>query len=68
MKILLICPPHLSVVYIGHIGHIKKSHDTLYTTTTTKKSCRSKMPHMISSRSVIRPNGVSLSVSKSKLV
>jgi len=32
----------------------------------TKKSCRSKMPYMISSRSVT--DGISLSVSKSKLV
>ena len=44
----------------------KKSHGPLYTTAATKKSCRGKMPYMISSRSVI--DGVSLSVSKSKLV
>ena len=41
-------------------------HDPLYTTAATKKSCRDKMPYMISSRSVT--DGVSLSVSKSKLV
>jgi len=35
-----------------YIGHIKKSHDPLYTTAKTKKSCRSKMPYIISSRSV----------------
>ena len=35
-----------------------------YTTAATKKSCRSKMPYMISSRSV----KTGLSVSKSKLV
>jgi len=44
----------------------KKSHDQLYTTAATKKSCRSKMPYMISSQSVT--DGISLSVSKSKLV
>jgi len=38
----------------------------MYTTAATKKSCRVKMPYMISSRSVT--DGVSLSVSKSKLV
>jgi len=38
----------------------------MYTTATTKKSCRGKMPYMISSQSVT--DGVSLSVSKSKLV
>jgi len=44
----------------------KKFHVQLYTTAATKKSCRSKMPYMISSRSV--NGGVSLSVGKSKLV
>jgi len=44
----------------------KKSHDPLYTTAATKKSCLGKMPYMISSQSVT--DGVSLSVSKSKLV
>jgi len=48
------------------MGHIKKSHDALYTTAATEKSCRGKMPYMIRSRSVT--DGVSLSVSKSKLV
>jgi len=51
---------------VVYIGHIKKSHDPLYITAATKKSCRSKMPYLISSRSVT--DGVSLSVSKSKLV
>ena len=36
------------------------------TTAATKKSCRGKMPYMISNQSVT--DGVSLSVSKSKLV
>jgi len=40
--------------------------DPLYTTAATKKSCRGKMPYMINSQSVT--DGVSLSVSKSKLV
>jgi len=44
----------------------RKSHDPPYTTAATKKSCLSKMPYVISSRSVT--DGVSLSVSKSKLV
>ena len=30
----------------------KISHDPLYTTAATKKSCRGKMPYMISSQSV----------------
>jgi len=38
----------------------------MYTTAATKKSCRGKMSYMISSQSVT--DGVSLSVSKSKLV
>ena len=44
----------------------KKSYDPLYTTAATKKSCRGKMPYMISSQSVT--DGVSLSVNKSKVV
>jgi len=46
----------------------KKNHrpDPLYITAATTKSCRSKMPYMISRRSVT--GGVSLSVCKSKLV
>ena len=44
----------------------KKSHYSLYTTATTKKSCCSKMPYVISSQSVT--GGTSLSVSKLKLV
>ena len=49
-----------------YIGHIKKSHEPLYTTDATEKSCRSKLLYMISSQSVT--DGVSLSISKSKLV
>jgi len=50
------------------VEYLKKSHDSLYTSATTTKSCRSKMPYMTSSQSVT--DGVSLSVSrpKSKLV
>ena len=44
----------------------KKSYDPLYTTATTKESCLSKILYMISSQSFT--DGVSLSVSKSKLV
>jgi len=42
-----------------YIGNIKKSHDRLYTTAATKKTRRSKMPYMMSSRSVT--DGASLS-------
>ena len=44
----------------------KKSHYRLYTTAVTKKESCSKMPYIISSRSVT--DSVSLSVIKSKLV
>jgi len=30
-----------------YIGHIKNTHDPLYRTAATKKSCRGKMPYMI---------------------
>ena len=59
-------PPVKHLKMPCYMGHIKKYYDPLYTTATAKKSCRSKMPYMISSQLVT--DGVSLSVSKSKLV